>query len=103
MICPELENRLRSMGLTSRYQGYACLVQAVLLIRADPAMLDMPAKLLYPRLARLTGLSAGDVDRAIRTAIQVCCRRTHPQRSGDELPTVRQFLAALADGSGGSL
>ena len=27
MICPELENRLRSMGLTSRYQGYACLVQ----------------------------------------------------------------------------
>ena len=69
MICPELENRLRSMGLTSRYQGYACLVQAVLLIRADPAMLDMPAKLLYPRLARLTGLSAGGVDRAIRTAI----------------------------------
>ena len=81
----------------------ACLVQAVLLIRADPAMLDMPAKLLYPRLARLTGLSAGGVDRAIRTAIQVCCRHTHPQRPGDELPTVRQFLAALAEGSGGSL
>ena len=51
----------------------------------------------------LGGLSAGGVDRAIRTAIQVCCRRTHPQRPGEKLPTVRQFLAALADGSGGSL
>ena len=97
MIHREVESKLRTLGLTGCYQGYACLVYAAMLVDREPEALEMPSKLIYPEIARLCRLTVGGVDQAIRTAIQVCCRR-----GGDEVsrmcgtegtPSVEQFLA----------
>lgn len=99
MIHQALEGKLRSMGLTGCYQGYACLVHAALLVHQDPALLEMPTKLLYPQIARLCRLPHGGVDQAIRTAIQVCCRlsaQAVQDLCGTVNPTVQQFLVGLS-------
>lgn len=105
MIHREVESKLRTLGLTGCYQGYACLVYAAMLVDREPEALEMPSKLIYPEIARLCRLTVGGVDQAIRTAIQVCCRR-----GGDEVsrmcgtegtPSVEQFLAGLASYCGG--
>ena len=100
MIHSEVEGKLRSFGLTGCYQGYRCLVYAALLVHADPGALEMPSKLIYPEVARLCRIDIGSVDQAIRTAMQVCYRRSapavHAMCGTSALPSIQQFVAGLA-------
>lgn len=100
MIHSEVESKLRSFGLTGCYQGYRCLVYAALLVHADPAALEMPSKLIYPEVARLCRIDIGNVDQAIRTAVQVCYRHSAPEVRAmcatSALPSIQQFMAGLA-------
>ena len=105
MIHQELEKTLRAMGLTGCYQGYACLVYAAMLLQEDPTLLELPSKRLYPKVSRLCQITRGSVDQAIRTAIQVCFRRSPDAVSrlcgSDGMPRVQQFLSALANSCSG--
>ncbi|HIT32406.1 MAG TPA: sporulation initiation factor Spo0A C-terminal domain-containing protein [Candidatus Enterenecus stercoripullorum] len=105
MIHRNVERKLRRLGLTGCYQGYNCLVYAAILIHQDPSMLELPTKLLYPEVAQRCHLTVNAVDRAIRTAILVCFRRSAPAVScmcgTTGLPTVQQFLSGLSAYCGG--
>lgn len=107
MIHRGVEGQLRRLGLTGCYQGYLCLVYGALLVYGDPGLLEMPTKLLYPEVARLVQIQRSGVDQAIRTAIQVCVRR-NPEGVAhmcgtDGLPSIPQFLLALAPYCGDNL
>ena len=105
MIHREIESKLRTLGLTGCYQGYACLVYALMLASREPEALEMPSKLIYPEIARMCRLTVGGVDQAIRTAIHVCCRRNGEAVSRmcgtTGTPSVERFLSGLFSYCGG--
>lgn len=100
MVCPNIENALRRMGLTGCYAGYHYLVEGALLAREDPAALELVSKRVYPALAHRNHISIGGVDRAMRTAMMVCYRNCPEQvewlcRQKGE-PRIAPFLEGLS-------
>ena len=99
MIDQRIEDKLRALGLTAVYEGYFCLIHAVQLAEEDPTRLNLPTKLLYPDVARLCGISAGQVDGTLRCAIRRCCRSNADAVAlmcgTQEEPTVVQFIGGL--------
>lgn len=99
MTAPHVEKVLRRWGLSCVYEGYFCLIHAILLAQGNPQRLELVTKCIYPDVARRCGLTPGGVDSAIRTAIRVACRRNGAEvarfcGAGGE-PTVSQFLRGL--------
>lgn len=99
MIDRRIEDKLRSLGLTSVYQGYFCLVHAVLLAEEDPLRLTLVTKWLYPDVAQRCNMTPSKLDSAFRSAIQRCwrCDRAAVARmcGVDQQPTVAQFISGL--------
>ncbi|MGB4186195.1 MAG: sporulation initiation factor Spo0A C-terminal domain-containing protein [Limnochordia bacterium] len=60
---------LSRLGIPPHYQGYHYLLDAVLLASQDQSWLNGITKHLYPAVARQHGATAGQVERAIRYAI----------------------------------
>lgn len=61
-----------SVGLKSCMAGTKYIREAVHLSMHKPKMLDSVTKLLYPAVAKESGISAGAVERQIRKAISEC-------------------------------
>lgn len=99
MIHRQLEDKLRALGLTAVYQGYFCLIHAALLADEAPERLTLLSKWLYPDVARICGISTGQVDSSLRAAIRRCCRCSGPEVARmcgvEGEPTVTQFIAGL--------
>jgi len=99
MIDLRIENKLRSLGLSGVYQGYFCLIYAVLLVKEDPQRLTLLSKWLYPDVARYCSIPVEKVDGALRTAISRCCRSNPGQVAlmcgGIQAPSVAQFIEGL--------
>ena len=99
MIDLRIENKLRALGLSGVYQGYFCLIHAVLLVKEDPQRLTLLSKWLYPDVARCCGFPVGKVDSALRAAINRCCRSNGAEVArmcdGVHSPTISQFIMGL--------
>ncbi len=99
MMHRQIENRLRSLGLSAVYQGYTCLVHAAALAIEEPHRLTLVTKWIYPDVSKLCGLTPGQVDSTIRAAIRLCFRRCGAEVTrmcgivGE--PSVTQFLTGL--------
>lgn len=98
MIDREIEDLLRSLGLTAGYRGYLCTVHALRLLRQEPERLELISKRLYPDVAKLCRRSPGAVERAIHTAARQCGRRNSEELlrlCGPGEPSAGQFLSGL--------
>lgn len=58
---------LRSLGFSTKHNGYAYLREAILLMSRDPS--QSVTKVLYPEVAHIFGCHKDNVERSIRTAI----------------------------------
>lgn len=99
MIDGRIEDRLRALGLNGTYQGYDCLIHAVLLAEKIPQRLTLLSKWLYPDVAARCGLSPSQVDSALRAAIRRCCiccpEEVAALCAGEKEPSVAQFIEGL--------
>ena len=66
-----VENELIGLCITPEYRGYRCLCLAVELTVCDEALLYNITTRLYKTISQLTGISAANVERSIRTVITV--------------------------------
>lgn len=93
---------IRSMGVTSKYNGYYFMAEAALLAAAQT---DFPIRItkdIYPVLARKYNVTPENVERGIRTVIAICwdCNRPKMEHiAGCPLyckPTNGDFVDMLA-------
>lgn len=73
-ICQELGDLLRPLGLSHRYSGYPCFIDAVLMVAENPQRLSCISKELYVPLAEKYGSNPINVERNIRTLRDVIMR-----------------------------
>ncbi len=107
MLYERLAHRFSKMGVPPHYKGYRYLVEAVLLVCADKRWLTGITKHLYPEIGRRFGTSAGQVERAIRHALEVTWEKgdaaeiaaLFPSSRKDDRgkPTNSSFIAKMAD------
>lgn len=94
---------LRSLGLTSKYQGYQQLAEATkIALENDDFMLNV-TKNIYPEVAFKLKVSPQSVERNIRTAIEVCWRQSGPESFSKiagckitKIPTNAEFIDMFA-------
>lgn len=105
-MAAQLEALLDELGVPE-HPGRECLVRAVTLAWRDRRRLRCMKDNLYPELARQTGLTAAQAERAIRHAIDVAWRTGEIERQhrifGDTIdarrgkPTCGEMIAQLAE------
>ena len=94
---------LRSLGLTSKYQGYQQLAEATkIVLENDNFMLNV-TKNIYPEVAFRLKVTSQSVERNIRTAIEVCWRQSGPEGFSKiagcnitRIPTNAEFIDMFA-------
>ena len=94
---------LRSLGLTSKYQGYQQLAEATkIVLENDNFMLNV-TKNIYPEVAFRLKVTSQSVERNIRTAIEVCWRQSGPEGFSKiagckitRIPTHAEFIDMFA-------
>ena len=100
-IKSETKSLLNALGLSAKYAGYGCIVQAVDIAYNDPQALTLVSKRLYPEVARRCGSTPMSVERNIRTAIAFVWKAS-PGRLQEltqfpiqDKPPSAQFIAIL--------
>lgn len=98
---------LGEIGVPPNLLGCACLRTALALLQEDPSLRRGMMRTLYPQVARVHGVSARSVERAIRHAIGQTwarggaerCRRLLGRMGSTvgERPTNSEMLTMLAD------
>ena len=93
---------LSSLGVTANYVGFFYTAHAVSLAVSDIKNLLLVTKCIYPEIAKRYHTSAKNVERDIRTAVNVAWN-SNPQllaalagRPLPEKPTPTEFLAIIA-------
>ncbi len=99
----KINTLLTSLGITSNYNGYYYISQALLLTSSGMENLLLVTKRLYPHIAKLHNTSSKNVERNIRHAVDVAWK-TNPELlcrlAGRTLacrPTSGEFLAILTN------
>lgn len=95
--------KLRGLGLTSKYQGYQQLAEATkIVLEHDEFMLNV-TKNIYPEVALRMKVTPQSVERNIRTAIEVCWRQSGPETFSkiagcriSKIPTNAEFIDMFA-------
>ncbi len=98
---------LRTIGVPAHIKGYRFLRDAIMMVIAEPTLINAVTKVLYPDIAMASDTTASRVERAIRHAIEVAWDRgdieilnfyfgstVHSLRGK---PTNSEFIAMLAD------
>jgi len=65
---------LRRLRITGKLHGFYYLVYALEEVVPNPTRLQLVTKDLFVEIARCYAVSSGSVERAIRTAIDICWR-----------------------------
>jgi len=92
---------LSSLGITANYTGFFYITDALLLSVSDTDHLLLVTKRLYPDLAKRYHTSAKNIERSIRTAINIAWNNNPEllmQIAKNKLPskpTATEFLAIL--------
>ena len=99
------ENILQVLGVRTRLAGYACIQEAVNMLRKDPK--QSLTKEIYPAVAAVCGGTATRVEKAIRSAIIDTWKRREgelwrmffpPDQNGESrCPSNGDFLAVIVD------
>ena len=101
----KIEDVLLEMGVPTHLLGFDYLEQAIALVLQEPELIRRVTKGLYPAVARQNGANAGQVERAMRHALDVAFlngdpaaqsryfKNTIPYSSGR--PTVSQFISTI--------
>lgn len=99
----KINSLLTSLGITSNYNGFHYISQAVLMTTSGMANLLLITKHLYPHIARLYNTSSKNVERNIRHAVEIAWR-SNPEllcklagRKLDRKPTAGEFMAILTN------
>lgn len=99
----DTEQLLRSLGATGRLKGFFYAVYMIEQVVKDPLAATLITKRLYPETARHFGISAGAVERSLRTVIRTCWNRSDrdflEEMAGTHLyrqPTNGEFLDITA-------
>ena len=71
----KLTHLLYSLGLSTNYTGFYCIVSAVEIAICEPQSLTMVTKWLYPQITRQRGTNWKAVERNIHSAIDAIWRR----------------------------
>ncbi len=69
------EQLLRSLGATGRLKGFFYAAYMIEQVVKDPLAATLITKRLYPETAKHFGISAGAVERNLRTVIRTCWNR----------------------------
>ena len=95
-----IAQRLLSFSISTKHNGYAYLIEALLLMAENPA--QSVTKELYPAVAKIFGCASGHVERSIRNALEVAWDHGDPavwkQYFPDALrrPSNAVFLSRIA-------
>jgi hypothetical protein len=99
----DAEQLLRSLGATGNLKGFHYAVYMIQQVEQDPSTAMLITKRLYLETAKHFGVSAGSVERNLRTVIRVCWtqpdRELLEQLAGRHLydePTNSEFLDMVA-------
>ena len=71
----DAEQLLRSLGVTGNLKGFYYAAYMIELVKQDPAAATLVTKYLYPKTAKHFQVSAGAVERNLRTVIRTCWTR----------------------------
>lgn len=73
----DTEQLLRSLGITGTLKGFRYAIYMIELVKQDPAATTLITKYLYPETAKHFGVSAGSVERNMRTLVRTCWTRSN--------------------------
>lgn len=103
----QVSDILREIGVPAHIKGYQFLRDAILMVMADPGLINAVTKSLYPTISVKNGTTASRVERAIRHAIEVAWDRgdieTLNRYFGGTVnslrgkPTNSEFISQLSD------
>ena len=71
----DAEGLLRRMGISGKLKGFPYAVYMIDLVSHKPEALELITKRLYPETAKYFGVSAGSVERNLRTLVRACWYR----------------------------
>lgn len=99
----KINTLLTNLGITSNYNGFYYISQALFLTSTGMENLLLITKRLYPHVARLHNTSSKNVERNIRHAIDIAWK-SNPElvcqlagRNITQRPTSGEFLAILTN------
>ncbi len=94
---------LRKLGITANYIGYQYLVRAIELVLDNQDNLLLITKNIYMTIAKEYGTKTCNVERALRTVVQVCWERGNRQFLGEiagytllQKPNTSSFIDMLS-------
>lgn len=103
----DVTNLLLEIGIPAHIKGYQYIREGIMLSFYDKNMLHYITKCLYPTIAKKYKTTSSSVERTIRHAIEVACRRGNRQVleeifsnticSKKTKPTNSEFIALLTD------
>ena len=71
----DAEQLLRNLGITGNLKGFRYAVYMIELVEQDPTAATLVTKYLYPKAAKHFQVSAGSVERNLRTVVRTCWTR----------------------------
>lgn len=69
-VSREVEQLLRSMGMSGKHAGFSYLIAMICEVVQDPGKLQLITKKLYPAMAARFQVPASRVERNVRTVIE---------------------------------
>lgn len=71
----DAEDLLRRMGISGKLRGFPYAVYMIEVVACEPEAIALITKRLYPETAKHFGVSAGNVERNLRTLVRACWYR----------------------------
>ncbi len=85
------EQLLRSLGVNGTLKGFRYAIYMIDLVEQDPTATTLITKYLYPAAAKHFNVSAGAIERALRTVVRTCWEKGNrallEEVAGRHLPT----------------
>lgn len=71
----DAEQLLRGLGATGKLKGFSFAIYMIEKVEKEPTATTLITKCLYPEAAKHFGVSAGAIERNLRTLIRACWNR----------------------------
>lgn len=94
-------NRLLSLDISTKHDGFAYLRESILLMAKDPS--QSVTKVLYPEVGRICGCNKDNVERSIRTALDSAWKKGNREiwlkyfPNAESRPTNAVFISRMAE------
>ncbi|MDO4522027.1 MAG: sporulation transcription factor Spo0A [Eubacteriales bacterium] len=98
---------LHELGIPTRVKGFQYVRDGVLMYLEDQGKINFVTKILYPEIAAKNGTKSANVERGVRTAIDIAYSRGNIERLHElfgvnsskerQRPTCSEFIAVIAE------